>query len=69
MMSGTATMGPVMGAAITAFALNPDGTKGAQAGTAITDAQGDFTMQMGAFSGSVMIELKGGLLTMKPQAR
>lgn len=60
MMSGTAMMGPVMGAVITAFAVNPDGTKGAQVGTTMTDAQGNFTMQMGTFFGSVMIELTGG---------
>jgi len=60
MMSGTAMMGPVMGAAITAFAVNPDGTRGTQVGTAMTDVQGNFTMQMGTFSGSVMIELSGG---------
>jgi len=60
MMSGRATMGPVMGAAITAFAVNADGTKGAQVGTGMTDAQGNFTMPMGTFSGPVMMELSGG---------
>ena len=31
-ISGTATKGPVVGATVTAFSLNPDGTKGGQIG-------------------------------------
>ncbi len=58
-MGGTATKGPVAGATVTAFAVT-SGAKGAQLATAQTDAQGHFAMQLGAYSGPVLVEMRNG---------
>ncbi|MEY2919938.1 MAG: hypothetical protein RL261_1243 [Pseudomonadota bacterium] len=58
-LSGTATKGPVSGAAVKAFAIN-NGAKGNQLGSATTDASGNFTMSMDAYSGPVMLQVHGG---------
>jgi hypothetical protein len=58
-LSGTATKGPVGGAAVRAFAVN-NGTKGSQLGSAMTDSSGNFTMTMGAYSGPVLLQVHGG---------
>src|SRR6187399_1950455 len=58
-LSGTATKGPVGGAAVQAFAIN-NGAKGGQLGSATTDASGNFTMTMGAYSGGVLLQVHGG---------
>ena len=58
-LSGTATKGPVGSATVKAFAIN-NGTKGSQLGSATTDAGGNFTMTMGAYSGPVMLQVHGG---------
>jgi hypothetical protein len=59
---GTAVKGPVNGATVTAFAIN-NGVMGTQIGTGTTDAQGNFTMSIGAFSGPVMLRMSGGTYT------
>ena len=58
-LSGTATKGPVGSATVKAFAIN-NGTKGSELGSATTDASGNFTMTMGAYSGPVMLQVHGG---------
>ena len=58
-LSGTATKGPVSGAAVKAFAIN-NGARGGELGSAMTDANGNFTMTMGAYSGPVMLQVRGG---------
>jgi hypothetical protein len=58
-LSGTATKGPVSGAAVKAFAVN-NGARGSQLGSATTDASGNFTMTMGAYTGPVMLQVHGG---------
>ncbi len=58
-ISGTAIKGPVAGATVTAFAIN-NGVMGSQIGTAQTDGQGNFSMQVGNYDGSVMLQMKGG---------
>ena len=58
-LSGTATKGPVGSATVKAFAID-NGTKGSQLGSATTDASGNFTMTMGAYSGPVMLQVHGG---------
>ena len=58
-MNGNAMKGPVANATVTAFALT-NGAKGAQLATAPTDGQGHFTMEMGTYSGSVLLEMHGG---------
>ncbi|MDP1989748.1 MAG: hypothetical protein Q8K00_01900 [Syntrophales bacterium] len=61
-ITGTAVKGPVNGATVTAFAIN-SGAMGAQIGTGTTDAQGNFTMSIGAYSGPVMLQMTGGIYT------
>ncbi|HSD18841.1 MAG TPA: hypothetical protein VLC54_02300 [Anaeromyxobacter sp.] len=58
-MDGTAMKGPVSDATVTAFAVT-SGAKGAQLGTARTDAQGHFTMEVGSYSGPVLMEMRSG---------
>ncbi len=61
-ISGTAVKGPVNGATVTAFAVN-SGTMGAEITHGTTDAQGNFTMTIGNYSGSVMLQMSGGTYT------
>lgn len=58
-LSGTATKGPVGGASVKAFAVT-NGAKGRQLGSAMTDANGNFSMTMPAYAGSVMLQMHGG---------
>jgi hypothetical protein len=62
-LSGTAAKGPVSGGTVTAFGINANGTRGAQIGSAKSDAQGNFSMQVGSYSGAVMLQLSGGQYT------
>ena len=62
-ISGTAAKGPVAGATVTAYGLNASGMQGAQLGTAMTDAQGNFSLNVGNHSGAVMLRLTGGHYT------
>ncbi|MDA8105907.1 MAG: hypothetical protein M0Z71_11075 [Nitrospiraceae bacterium] len=62
-ISGTAIKGPVSGAAIKAFGMNSDGTKGGQIGTTTTDAQGNFSMDVGNYAGPFMLQMTGGGFT------
>jgi hypothetical protein len=59
-ISGTAVKGPVNGGTVTAYGINANGTKGAQIGTATTNAQGNFSVNVGNYSGAVMLQLSGG---------
>ena len=59
-ISGTATKGPLAGATVTAFSISQSGGQGPQIGTANTDGQGNFTMQVGNHSGLIIIQVKGG---------
>ncbi len=61
-ISGTSVKGPVSGAAITAFAIT-NGTMGAQIGSGTTDPQGHFTVSVGDYSGSVLLQMSGGAYT------
>ncbi len=61
-ISGTAVKGPVNGATVTAFAIG-NGMMGAQIGTGTTNAQGNFTLPIGAYSGPVMLRMSGGTYT------
>lgn len=58
-ISGTAVKGPVGGGTVTAYAIS-NGTMGAQLASATTDAQGNFQISIGAYSGPVMLQLSGG---------
>jgi hypothetical protein len=59
MMSGTAVKGPVATATVTAYAIT-SGMMGAQLGSATTDANGNFSVPMGTYAGSVMLQVTGG---------
>ncbi len=59
-ISGTAVKGPVGGATVTAFAVNSNGTMGAQIGSTMTDSAGNFSMSIGPHSGPVMLQMSGG---------
>jgi hypothetical protein len=58
-ITGMAVKGPVSGATVTAFAIN-NGVMGAQIGNGTTDAQGNFTVSIGAYSGPVILRMNGG---------
>jgi hypothetical protein len=62
MVSGTAVMGPVSGGAVKAFAIT-NGIMGAQLASGPTDTHGNFTLPIGAYSGSVMLQISGGTYT------
>ncbi|MBA4422906.1 MAG: hypothetical protein C0390_07345 [Syntrophus sp. (in: bacteria)] len=61
-ITGTAVKGPVNGATVTAFAIS-NGLMGAQIGTGTTNAQGNFTVSIGAYSGPIMLRMSGGTYT------
>lgn len=70
-VSGTATLGPVSGATITAYILNSDGTRGAALGSATTSTSGTFKLSLETSSpitlvmtgGSYMDEARATLVT------
>jgi hypothetical protein len=62
MMSGTAVKGPVGSATVTAYAI-ANGMMGAQLGSTTTDANGNFSVPMGTYAGSVMLQMTGGTYT------
>ncbi len=59
MISGTAVKGPVNGGTVTAYAVT-NGTMGARLASGTTDAQGNFQISIGDYSGPVMLQLSGG---------
>jgi hypothetical protein len=61
-VSGTAVKGPVSGATVTAYGIN-NGTTGAKIASASTDAQGNFSLAMGTYTGPVMLQMTGGTFT------
>jgi hypothetical protein len=61
-ISGTAVKGPVSGATVTAYAIN-SGVMGGEIGSGQTDGQGNFSMQVGDYAGSVMLRMNGGSFT------
>jgi hypothetical protein len=61
-VSGTAVKGPVAGATVTAYGIN-GGAMGAKIASASTDAQGNFHLSMGTYTGPVMLQMTGGTYT------
>ena len=59
-VSGVVSAGLINGATITAYALNVDGTKGAQLATATSDSSGRYTLNLSAQTGPVEIIATGG---------
>jgi hypothetical protein len=58
-ISGTVIKGPVASATVSAYAL-VDGSPGARIATGTTDARGNFSLAMGTYAGSVMLQVMGG---------
>jgi hypothetical protein len=58
-LSGSVVKGPVGGATVRAFAIN-GGAMGAQIASAVTDANGNFTIPMGNYAGALMLQMNGG---------
>jgi hypothetical protein len=58
-LSGTAFMGTMSSGTMTAYAVN-GGTMGAAMGSSPVDAPGNFTISMGAYAGTVMLQMTGG---------
>jgi hypothetical protein len=53
------TKGPLSNATVTAYGI-AGGLTGAQIGSTTTDASGNYTMSIGAYTGSVMLQVSGG---------
>ncbi len=58
-VSGTATKGPVGGATVRAYALN-NGIKGESLGSGQTDSRGNFTIKVEAYTGPMLLQVRGG---------
>ena len=56
---GTVTKGPVNGATVTAYRVT-GGNLGAMVGTTATDANGNFNMNIGSYSGAMVLQASGG---------
>jgi hypothetical protein len=61
-MSGKAFNGTISQGTVSAYAIS-NGTMGAQLGSVATDAQGNFNLSMGSYSGPVMLRMSGGRYT------
>jgi hypothetical protein len=61
-VSGSVTKGPVNGARVSAYAIS-GGQMGAQVGTASTDANGNFSINIGSHAGALMLQASGGSYT------
>jgi len=57
--SGTVTKGPVNGATVTAYGVS-GGMLGAMVGTTTTDANGNFNMNIGSYSGPMVLQASSG---------
>lgn len=58
-ISGSVIKGPTANATVIAYAVTA-GQPGAQIGSATTDANGNFTMPIGSYTGSVMLQASAG---------
>jgi hypothetical protein len=58
-VGGTVTKGPVNGATVTAYGVS-GGVLGAMVGTTTTDANGNFSVNIGAYSGAMALQASGG---------
>ncbi len=60
-VKGNVADGFVAGATVIAYQVNTDGTRGAQIGTPVTtDQSGNYTLDLGTYSGPVLIASTGG---------
>jgi hypothetical protein len=61
-VSGTVFNGPMSKATVKAFAIN-NGTMGAQIASVATDAQGNYILPIGSYTGPVMLQMSSGIYT------
>ena len=61
-INGTVTKGPMSNATVAAFAIS-NGQVGAQIATTMTDANGNYSMGTGSYTGAVMLQVSGGTYT------
>lgn len=61
-INGTAVKGPVSDGTVTAYAIS-NGMMGSQIASAKTDAQGNFSLAIGTYTGPVMLQMSGGSYT------
>ncbi len=60
-ITGHVVDGFVSGATVTAYQVNANGTQGGQIGTSVqTDQTGDYTLNLGTYSGPVLLTSTGG---------
>lgn len=60
-ISGQASKGPIIGGSVEVYSLQFDGSKDKLLGTATTSADGSFNVGVGGYSGSVLVEVIGGM--------
>ena len=60
-ISGIASKGPLIGSTVCAHAITASGVAGVQVGScSTTDAYGNYTLNLGTYSGPVLLEASGG---------
>ena len=62
-INGIVSKGPIGGATVTVYALNSDGTAGEILGTAITEADGRFAVEIEDYTGNVLVVSSEGQYT------
>ncbi len=62
-ISGVASKGPISGGTVTVYSLNPDGSKGNSLGSGTTKSGGAYSVDIGTYTGDVLIEVTGGTYT------
>ena len=62
-ITGVAFKGPISDGSISAHALNSDGSMGSTLGTDVTTSDGLFSVDIGSYSGDVLIKVTGGTYT------
>lgn len=61
-INGAVTKGPLSNATVNAYGI-ASGQMGSQIGSATTDANGNYTMTIGSYTGPVMLQVSGGNYT------
>jgi len=62
-IDGVASKGPIKNGSVEVYALEADGAKGALLGTATTGADGSYSIDIGSYTGDVVVEVSGGTYT------
>ncbi len=62
-LNGVASKGPIKSASVKVYALEADGAKGALLGTATTGVDGSYSVDLGSYTGDVVVEVSGGTYT------